>query len=217
MKDRKTIQYSIMFWLKFFTLNFIIIDILIIGDSMQQLLFSLNLEFAFLIAFIFIFVIPILLMLINNRLIFGIYFFIFILSLLMGVLLDISIKDHICHFSILITTTWFSNSPIIANFDTFGIIINLLLLFPLGFILPLIIPKITFNKVIIFGTSTSIVIEILQFILPIIRYPELLDVLNNTISVILGYLYYLLIFKIRGEINDKLSKQKNTKHKKRIC
>lgn len=187
---------------------------------MRYFLFSFNVKMAFLLALIFLFLFPIFLIKIQKKKLIILYSLSYFLLLFIGVLSNIEITDNTIYFSVLLTENWFNNPPSIAFFDSFLIIVNLLLLFPLGVITPLFKKtKTNIIKVTFLGFFTSIFIEFLQFSLPIIRYPELLDIINNTFSVILGYQYYLLStkFMFRGETNDQLSKQKNNhKHKERV-
>ena len=180
---------------------------------MNLFLFKFDIHLAFILAFIFIFVAPILIIKLNKKPLTICYLFTYLLLLFLGVLLDVSIDNNSISFSLLITSKWFNNKLSIAYFDTLLIFINILLLFPLGTIFPLLKKNKLNNYLfsLIIGFSTSLLIEFLQFSLPIIRYGELLDIINNTFSVILGYQYYLLInyYFIRSEKNDRISKQKS--------
>lgn len=176
---------------------------------MNIFLFSIDLKLFFLIMFSFIFVVPLFL---KRKLFVISYLSVYFLILCLGVFLDITLTKESISFSLLLTNTWASNSISIAYFNPLSVLINLFLLFPIGFICPFIIKNCNIAKVIIIGVIVSFTIEFLQFLLPIIRYPEVLDIINNTISVILGYMYYLLVNRAfhRGEKYDKLSQQKNS-------
>ena len=176
-------------------------------------LFSLNLEIALILGFIFILIFPILLNFFkNNNILLTIYLLTYLIVLTCGVLLEITISNHTVYFSLTITDNWFSNKLSLAFFDPLSVLINIFLLFPIGYLIPCLIYKHKLIRVILSSLFISIFIEFLQFSLPIKRSPEVLDVLNNLISGILGYLYYLFLNKLsfRGELNDKLSKQENT-------
>ncbi len=164
---------------------------------------------------IFLFIIPIFLFIFSKkrRLFYILYLLLYSLLLFFGVLLEVKIYNHIITFSLTITEAWFDKNISLAFFDPLSILINLFLLFPYGVIIPKLTYKRQLIKVIITCIVVSIYIEFLQFSLPIKRSCELLDILNNLISGILGYLYYLLLRKIRyrSELDDKLSKQKNSK------
>jgi glycopeptide antibiotics resistance protein len=171
---------------------------------MNYYLFAINLKLAYIITFIFLFIVPIVIELLKRKKFLIItYLIIFLLALFLGVFTNVKISSDSVSFSLLITNHWFNtNNFTIAYFSTFAILVNLFLLFPFGYIYPsLSKKKVKFYQVLLAGFILAFSIEFLQFVLPIVRYPEVLDVINNTISVILGYLYYLLIKKIknRGE------------------
>lgn len=158
-------------------------------------LFTINLYFCFFLSFIFLFIIPLLL---KNKFQYIIYISIYSIFLLFGVLTKTNISDNTISFNLLITNSWFNNYPILAYFEHLTIIINLFLLFPIGFTLPLLLNKINITKPLLIGSIFSLSIEIFQFLLPIKRSPEVLDILTNTMSSILGFYYFLLTKK---EIN----------------
>lgn len=186
---------------------------------MNIFLFSFDIKLAFLFAFLFLFVVPIFLIKANKVRLSKIYLLLFFFLLIPGVLLNVEINSKYISFSWLYTQNWATNTPSIAFFDPLMIIINILLLFPLGVIAPILVKndKKAFLKIIFLGFLTSFSIELLQFLLPIRRYPELLDIINNVISVILGYEYYIIVKLLsRGENYDKLPQQKDYKYQKRV-
>ncbi|MED4839137.1 VanZ family protein [Heyndrickxia faecalis] len=77
---------------------------------------------------------------------------------------------------------------------------NVLLLFPLGFLLPLQFSKLSIKKIIMLGVMIPIVIEGGQFILYLLklgtRSIDIDDVILNFIGYILGY-FLVNIFKIK--------------------
>ena len=177
---------------------------------MNVFLLSLNINWVIILGFIFLFIIPLFLIKINKKILYKTYIFTYTILLFFGVLSDISIKNNTMFISLVTTEKIANNFLSISYVNIYNITINLLLFFPFGVTLPLINKNCTLLKLIIFSLFLSIFIEFLQFLLPIIRYPEVLDVITNIISVILGYIYYLLISKslFRSDKNDKLSKQK---------
>lgn len=178
---------------------------------MNVFLLSLNINLVVILTIIFLFLFPIFLTLISKKIIYKIYIYTYSIMLFFGVFAHILIKNNTVFIS-LVTTEKLANNPLsISYVNIYNIAINLLLFFPYGVIIPLINTKINLIKLITFALVLSFFIEFLQFLLPIIRYPEVLDVITNIISVILGYTYYLLISKIlfRSDKDDKLSKQKS--------
>ena len=93
----------------------------------------------------------------------------------------------------------------LANIGTFDLVINLLMLFPVGMIVYYFARmKKWWVKVlllIIFGFATGLFIETCQFVLPIPRSVQLSDALLNTVSVFVGGLiawgYLAIIKKVR--------------------
>lgn len=77
---------------------------------------------------------------------------------------------------------------------------NVLLLFPLGFLLPLQFSKLSIKKIIMLGVMIPIVIEGGQFILYLLKFGtrsiDIDDVILNFIGYILGY-FLVNIFKIK--------------------
>ena len=173
---------------------------------MKLFLFSLDIKAFLFLAIIFTFLVPIVLIKVKNKLLLMSYVFIYFTIIILGVFSYIEVSYMTISFSILFTHSFFTNHFSIFSFDLFGIIINLFLLFPLGFSLPLLKKSTNYYTIAIISFIISFSIEILQYILPIIRYPELLDTINNVISAILGYSYYLFL---KGRLdNDRISKQK---------
>ena len=164
----------------------------------NQFLFSLNFYSFIILGFIFVIIFPLIISKLNKKILWKIYFFIYFLLLLIGVFSFIKFDYQTIKFFLLIDTSY-TKSWSIASFDHFGILVNLFLLFPLGVSIPHFNRKLSFAKIGGIGLFTSTSIEILQFILPIVRYPELLDIINNTFSVILGYTYYLLIRRVNHD------------------
>jgi len=156
-------------------------------------LFSINIILGFGLAFIFLFILPFFIT--RKKCLTLTYFFIYIALLVLGVFTGISIHNNQISFSLLITNKWFNNEWIIASFGKLNIIINIFLCFPLGVAPQVLLKKPSFLKIISIGILFTFSIEFLQFTLPIYRNPELFDLLTNTLSVILGFYYYLIIKK----------------------
>jgi glycopeptide antibiotics resistance protein len=177
---------------------------------MNLFLFLFDLKLCLFIAFIFMFVIPVFLILSTNKKITFFYLLIYSLLLSIGVFFNVEFHSNKVFVSIIYTKKWLNNNPSYAFLNPLSIIINILLLFPFGSVLAIIKNNISYRKILVFSLLISFFIEFFQFLLPIRRYPELLDIINNTFSGILGYQYYLIIKKItiRGEENDKLPEQK---------
>lgn len=172
-------------------------------------LFSLNILYGFVIWFMVFFVIPILIIKKKNTQTINLYLLLYLLLLLLGVLLDIEIYNNNINFSLLIDNQWCSGLITLGYFHPITIILNIFLLFPLGFIYPIKHNphKNIYIKILFLAFVISLTIESLQFILPINRTFEILDIINNTLSALLGYFYYIIISRIfRGDAYDQLPK-----------
>lgn len=177
---------------------------------MEVFLLSIKLEICYCLMIFLFFIIPFFIAKLKNKYFTFSYMFIYYLFLIIGVLFKVTFDSSKVYISLLYTKTWFNNSFSLAFLDPLSVILNILLLFPIGFTFPIFNKYHSYKKIILFSFFVSLSIEILQFSLPIQRYPELLDILNNTFSGILGYQYYFIIntLMFRGEYNGKLSKQK---------
>ena len=96
------------------------------------------------------------------------------------------------------TRKWFSLRFLISSFSPINITINLILLFPIGFIVFSFAKKHPFLKTILCAFLLSLLIELYQFILPVARTTELTDLLFNTLSGVLSALYCKLLQKFGG-------------------
>ena len=78
-----------------------------------------------------------------------------------------------------------------ASFDTTAYLLNIALLLPLGFLLPLIWPNYNrFWRILIFGAALSLLIELSQLLN--IRSTDIDDLLLNTLGAALGFLLFCL-------------------------
>lgn len=93
---------------------------------------------------------------------------------------------------------WFSMNFLISSFHPVNLTINIILLFPLGFIVFFCTKKHPFLKTIIFTFLLSLFIELYQFILPVTRTTELTDLFFNTSSGVISGLYCKILQKFGG-------------------
>lgn len=103
----------------------------------------------------------------------------------------------------------------LIKLNTVNVILkNILLLVPLGFIIPLMQKKFTnIKSIFISSLIFSLIIESMQFIISIIlgynyKVVDIDDIILNTIGGIIGYILYKLVCII-FELNDKKIRQKN--------
>lgn len=78
-----------------------------------------------------------------------------------------------------------------------GIILNILLFIPFGYLLPSLFPKLRWWQVILLGLAFSLTIELLQLITKL-GYADVDDLINNTLGAAIGWLCYKLILKDEG-------------------
>lgn len=76
------------------------------------------------------------------------------------------------------------------NIDTrFEVLLNCMMLVPLGFLLPIAIPKLKAINVILIGAIASMLIEVGQYV-TMRGILEVVDIIDNTIGTVLGYAFY---------------------------
>ena len=159
---------------------------------------SFNLIFVLVMGGVCYFVLPFLLWLIKNekaRTVLTIIFFsLFILVLFAGVFGQISIDKKTVSVSFNFDGEWFSKSintnVDLKNITKFDLIINLVMLLPVGMFVVFMYRKARWwgraILLVLFGVMSGIFIEIMQYSLPIDRYVQLTDVILNAISVVAG-------------------------------
>ena len=83
----------------------------------------------------------------------------------------------------------------VANWTSLeGIILNVLLFIPFGYLLPSLFPRLCCWQVILLGLAFSLCIELLQ-LLTRLGYADVDDLINNTLGAAIGWLCYKLILK----------------------
>jgi|GEM_PF-3074898 len=94
-----------------------------------------------------------------------------------------------------------------------GFLTNITMLVPIGLYIGTVCKKPLLKSVII-GFATGLFIEIMQFILPVPRFPQVSDIWLNGVSTILGCLYAMLFVWVKGKIKAK--KNQNTPQSKGV-
>lgn len=140
-------------------------------------------------------------MLKNNRktlkIIAIISFVLYLIALFILVFGRVVIKNNVVEISLVTNNKWFSLHFIFSSFHIRNLLYNLVMFFPLSAFIFAISDKSTLIKTIIVAICLSCFIEIMQFILPVSRTTELFDIVTNTISALIGYVYFSLIIKLR--------------------
>ena len=124
--------------------------------------------------------------------------------LFIGTTFSVSIKNNNLSIKPNFTKPWFSMRFLLFNFSKRNTLINLALLFPIGFIVDVFSKNHKILKTVIFSLALSIFIEMSQFILPVSRTTELTDILFNTLGGTISAFYCLFINKLGS--NKKSSK-----------
>lgn len=84
-----------------------------------------------------------------------------------------------------------------------NIVGNIVMFMPIGFLVPLLYDKLnSFIKVVLFGFTTSLIIELTQLFL--IRGTDVDDLMLNTMGAILGYFAFIIFKKIFNMFTDKI-------------
>ena len=125
----------------------------------------------------------------------------YIVFLFVGTTASINLNSGNVNIFLNFDKNWFS-----LDFDWFetsktNILINLFLLFPVGFVVYTFSNKKQFLKTILLSLAISLIIELYQFVLPIHRNTELSDIIFNTLSGLISAVYC--------EVLNKISKRNN--------
>ena len=83
-----------------------------------------------------------------------------------------------------------------------GFLTNITMLVPIGLYIGTVCKKPLLKSVII-GFATGLFIEVMQFILPVPRFPQVSDIWLNGVSTILGCLYAMLFVWAKRKIKEK--------------
>lgn len=140
-----------------------------------------------------------------NKIIMWTLFSLFLVCLVLGVFTNLTIVDNYVLIKIYSTGSW-ANKSIGFRFDNltlFDILINLIMLVPVGVVFELLYVYKNKNTnfwkevlwFILIGFFCGFCIEFLQFVLPINREVQLSDVVFNALSCVLGGLYCMGLLK----------------------
>ncbi len=139
---------------------------------------------------------------------FFLLYFVFIMILVLG---QINISKTSVTVSLKPNAQWFSLRFLVGSFEIKNILYNLAMMFPISFFVFCFASKKVFIKTIVLSFCFSLFIEFCQFVLPFARYTELLDLVLNTISGVLGYLYFYCVvcvfYKLQNKNKTKAQKQ----------
>lgn len=173
---------------------------------------EINLIVAIILLIVFIVVLPsiAIFVFINNARILKILsiisFVLFLICLGFLVFGNVSFKNGNIVLTLQTNNKWFSMIFLWGSFSVTNILLNIFMLFPVGAFCLCNFKKHTFIKTLLISFVISVTIELLQFVLPVNRSTEILDVILNTLSGAIGYLYFYLVFKFSNNYKANLLK-----------
>lgn len=162
---------------------------------------TINFYFALVIVFFFMLVLPTTLVFALKhkpkvlKWCIAVLFVIYLLLLFVGTAGKINLKNNTLKIDFNFTNDWFSLYFSWFSFSKTNVLINLFLLFPVGYVVFTHSEKHQFFKTVLLALFISLLIEIYQWILPIHRNTELSDVLFNMISGLISAIYCNLLLK----------------------
>ena len=110
--------------------------------------------------------------------------------------LDFDIRFYINDIPFVETVKMFTNEFSDIHIALYNVIGNILLFIPLGFCIPLFFNKKNkLSKVILYGFTASLTIEVLQIFTPF-NTTDIDDIIFNTLGSILGFVIFNIIYRI---------------------
>lgn len=181
-------------------------------------MFSINLNIAIVLIIFFFVLYPLLILFIFRKKtvvlqvvskISIVLYFVLLCVLVFG---NVSTKNNIFTVSLVVDASFFSLDFCVASFNKTNILYNLIMMFPISAYFFansknllstkqefLKVQKQIFLKSALLSFGISFFIELFQFVLPVSRTTEVLDLVLNTFSGVLGYVFFfcvILIYKI---------------------
>lgn len=180
---------------------------------------TINLTFAIILLVLSFFVIPTILLLTCYKkkalkylsAFFFLIYFVFIMVLVLG---QIGFSNNTITLLLQPNSPWFTLRFLVASFEVKNILYNLIMMFPVAFFVFGFTSKKVFYKTIVISFCFSLFIETCQFVLPFARYTELLDVFVNTLSGVLGYLYFRSVVCVFYKLQSKNKAEEKKRPKK---
>ena len=110
--------------------------------------------------------------------------------------IDFDIKFYINYIPFVETIKMFTNEFADIHIALYNVIGNILLFIPLGFCIPLFFSnKNKLIKIILYGFTASLTIEVLQIFTPF-NTTDIDDIIFNTLGAIIGFAIFNIIYKI---------------------
>ena len=110
--------------------------------------------------------------------------------------LDFDIRFYINYIPFVETVKMFTNEFSDIHIALYNVVGNILLFIPLGFFIPLFFNKKNkLSKVILYGFTASLTIEVLQIFTPF-NTTDIDDIILNTLGSILGFIIFNIFYRI---------------------
>lgn len=111
-------------------------------------------------------------------------------------MIDFDTRFYINYIPFLETINMFNNDFVNIHLALYNVLGNILLFIPLGFCIPLFFyKKNKLTKVILYGFTTSLTIELLQLFTPY-NFTDIDDIIFNTFGAVLGFIIFNIIYII---------------------
>ena len=163
---------------------------------------KININLAIVLISLFMVVLPTLILIVLKKhqkalkttaIVFAVVYFVF---LVIGTTFKFKINGNFVFIYAEFSHSWFSMKFLPYSFAIRNVLVNLVMMFPLGFLVYIFSNKNKFLKTILFAILLSVIIETYQFVLPISRTTELTDLLFNTLSGIISAVYCYFLTKL---------------------
>lgn len=117
----------------------------------------------------------------------------FFAFLFVGTTAEVTLKNNIIKVNYVFTDSWFDFKIKFGSTSISNIMVNIVLLFPVSYIVFVFSKTNYFAKCIFFAFVVSLIIETYQWVLPIPRGTEIIDLILNTLCGVVSYLYCKLL------------------------
>lgn len=121
---------------------------------------------------------------------------VYLIFLFIGTTAELGFDGVNASFKIIFDKSWFSPAFMWFGTGTLNMLVNIFLLFPVGFVTFVFAKKHKFLKTILFAFLLSLFIETYQMVLPVHRNTELGDVILNTASGVISSVYCFVLSKL---------------------
>ena len=123
---------------------------------------------------------------------------IFFAFLFIGTSAEVTLENKIVSAHYKFDGNWFNFKFGFGSTGFINVLVNIFLLFPIGYIVFAFSEKHNFLKCVLWALAISLVIETYQWVLPVPRGTEIIDLLLNTASGAVAYLYCKLLSVLGG-------------------